>query len=542
MSYRNPAIIQDTSGQLVTNAITQGIQTIAQGYKEGEAKRERIRLEAKKANDKKIATNIRLEADYQDSILNANTSRKDLGTGLSADAKVLQEGLLQDIYEANQSIYDPNVSSADRRYYSAQRLAYKTELQSINNTIIKIGVLNGEAVEISKDPNVIGKTIGYNDVEGDGGNSMNGMNAAFGNRGNQSLRLKKGVNGKIELVGSGDIGTKEEPNLWNYSVSMDDFNNDDWDTNHEISQLTINGGKLLSSEAFTEDGKTISNQYIAEGEQIIPVEVPEIGADGKPTGNVIRSTRTVLTRATLPNGELNTKSNLEIQRDTVVDGKVADFQAMGDSRADQNSILTSQLGIDPKEYWGAITSGDVNRISEANEEFRTEMEREIMQNSGIKLVEEGGITYLDNNDAKSYTPKQPAKQKAPSQKEKDSYFWKTNMSNELSRVNSDPEYTNAMAMKNVIPTQIGNKFLGNKITDINWGEDSVTITVDEEASDSSIMLAGEDTSGKVPGEKKLEYGNINDMRNLAMSVGGGLKSPEAALIFARQITSRFSKK
>lgn len=542
MSYRNPEIIQDTSGQIVTNTIAQGIQTIAQGYMAGEAKREKIRLEAKQADDKKIATNIRLEADYQDSVLSATDTRKDLGSDLSADVKVLQEGLLQDIYEANKSIYNPDVSSKDRSYYNAMLLSYKTELRSLNNTIIKVGVLNGEASEVSKDPNVIGKTMNYNDVDGDGGNAMAGMDAAFGGKGGQSLRIRRGVNGKIELVGSGNIGTKENPNSWDYRVSTDDFNNDDWDTTHKISQLTIDGGKILASEVFAEDGKTISNKYIKEGTPSIPVEVPEMGADGKPTGRIIRSTRTVLTRDVLPNGELSTKSNIEIQKEGVVNKAVADFQAMGDSRQDQNSILTSKLGIDPTEYWGAITSGDATRMNEANEELRKEMEREIMQNSGIKLIEENGVTYIDNNDAKVYEPQRPTAQRAPTEKEKNAYFWKTNLTSELNRVKTDTEYTNAMAMANVVPTQIGNKYLGNTITDINWGDDGVTITVDEEASDSSVMPVGGDVSGKVPGTVYLDYGKVNDMRNLAMSVGGGLNSPEAALVLARQITARFSKK
>ena len=400
MSYRNPAIIKDESGLIVPNAIAQGMQTIAQGYKEGENRREQVRLAAKKQADKQIAVNTRLEQNYQDSVLDANMSRKNLGVTLQGDAKGLQEEILQDIFEAEKAIYDPNTSVEDRRYYSEKRLAYKTELQGINTAIVKIGVLNDEGKALSVNPSVIGGTVGYNEVTkdgvNDGGKSMLGMDSAFSGMAGQSLNLRR-VNGVITLVGGGDIGKKGEPDMWDYSVDMNTFNNDDWDTTHNITQITANGSDALISEVFTEDGKGLSEDYLATDTNDVVTITNELDTNGRPTGRKIRSVRAALVSGS------NGVSELEKQVSVAASKGVADFQESGGSLQDQNSILKNQLGITPKEYWALENSGDMDKKAEAEAMLTEAMEKQIISGTGLKLVKENGVTYLDKG-SKPFQP------------------------------------------------------------------------------------------------------------------------------------------
>ena len=404
MSYRNPAIIKDTSGQMVPNAIAQAMQNVSQGYKEGENKREQVRLAAKKQADKQIAVNTRLEQDYQDNVLNANESRKNLGVTLQGDAKVLQEEILQDIFEAEKAIYDPNTSVEDRRYYSEQRLAYKTELQGLNTAFVKIGVLNDEGKNLSINPSVIGGTVGYNEITKDGvndeGRSMLGMDSAFSGMAGQTLNLRR-VDGIITLVGSGDIGKKDEPDLWDYSVDMNTFNNKDWSTTHGITQITTAGSDALISEVFTEDGKGLSEDYLAANTDDVVTITDERDTNGKLTGRKIRSTR-----AALVGGESGI-SEFEKQVSIAASKGVADFQESGGSIQDQNSILKNQLGISPKEYWALENSGKMDKKAEAEAMLTEAMEKEIVKGTGLKLVKENGVTYLD----KGSTPFQPPTKK-----------------------------------------------------------------------------------------------------------------------------------
>jgi hypothetical protein len=140
-------------------------------------------------------------------------------------------------------------------------------------------------------------------------------------------------------------------------------------------------------------------------------------------------------------------------------------------------------------------------------------------------------------------PEKPTVTK-PSDKEKDAYYWKNNTTNlfATTSLEGDNKRTTAQIMPEVLPVQIGSSFQGGKITNLDWGADSVTVSF----SGSSDEEADPDAAGgyttaiqaqSTPGSVTLSYGSVKQMTTLAESVGGSLKDPRAASVLALQIAN-----
>jgi len=535
MSYRNPAIIKDDSGLIIPAAIERAAGSIASGITKWGENQERIRKEAAlksardvKANNKSFDEKNRIKSSEEKPTSTVKNNY------LQTDVRTAKEEIINELFEVKKARGNTQDSAAIQRY-QAEETALLEELRVTNQLIVKYGEGSQNATANMEDGSVtLGSTTNYNAVGDDNGDTMRGVDTAYFQAPNSSIRYNRKTGTTFEWNIGGRDKSKFVPlderdaaggAYGSFNISNADLLSGKGDTTHDITQVATTQAAKLSQQIFNDKGE-IDSKYIDEGSGYTRT-YDQLGDDGKANGNTV----------TQPVQKMKDSYTKTINNQ--VAEELAELETLRNGR-DYANIMRTQYGFED-ETIKAFRSATMVSDPELYETINGALEQTIMNDSGMGDYKKGtdGIWFKDLGKG---TVTKPEKAKAATAKEKDAYFWKTNMSNELSRVNSDPEYTNAMAMKNVIPTQIGNKFLGNKITNINWGEDGVTITVDKEASDSSIMLAGEDASGKVPGEKKLEYSNINDMRNLAMSVGGGLKSPEAALIFARQITSRFSKK
>jgi hypothetical protein len=534
MSYRNPAIIKDDSGLIIPAAIERAAGFIASGITKWGENQERIRKEAAlksardvKANNKSIDEKNRIKSGEEKSTSTVKNNY------LQTDMRTAKEELINEIAEAKMK-RENTQDRAAIQHYQAEETALLEELRVTNQLIVKYGEGSQNATSNMEDGSVtLGSTTDYNAVGDDNGNTMKGVDAAYFQAPGTSIRYNRKTGTTFEWNIGGRDKNKFVPfdereaageAYGSFNISNADLLSGKGNTTHSITQVATAQAARLSQKIFNDKGE-IDSKYIDEGGGYTRT-YDQLGDDGKANGTTV----------TQPIQKMKVKYSETINNQ--VAEELAELETLRNGR-DYPNIMRNQYGFDDDTI-KAFRSATMVSDPELYETINGALEQTIMNDSGMGDYKKGadGIWFKDLGKATVTKPSDGSGGGGRLNKsEKEAIYYRDIVAKEFKKLKSDSEYTAGAAMESILPTQVGNTYLGSKITDIVWGDDGVVITVNKKASDSSVMTAG--TDGDISNSTFLNYGNVNDMMTLATSVGGGLKDPIAAKTLAVQITSKF---
>ena len=508
MSYRNPRIIDDKSGLIVSQAIEKASGTLAQGIAvfgaEEKRREEVLKKENERRNDIYIGLANQLSVDATEFNAKLKEGPENLRNIMIPNTQSLLEQINYiDIDQKINGNKDPMLSK--RRADLVQRLTdANTFAESYITTASNARQLYGN------DPNAF-QTGKYTFREFDGTASNAQASTIFNAIGgipNYSIDFSKGEDNKFNVTVKGDGQS--------FTMTQEDFLNK---SNNLVIKKETNAAvvqsELLNTQLYNADGG--ASARVRDGKSSVKTY-----RDGNLEYTVNRQ---MLNTAEV--NAVNLKSQLEMASyiDSFIDKQ-------------EQALYLEDLNIDPKEYQG--------NPDKRNDLIKTAQIGLFKADSGVKeRIIKGGEGEDDLIEYYIDTPiGNPTKitTSAPSDKQDDAAYWKNNTTNLFNTTR-----TTAEIMPEVLPVQIGSSFQGGKITKLEWGADSVTVSfsgpsdadVDPDAPATSYT-AGQAPS--IPGSVTLRYDSVKQMTTLAESVGGSLKNPRAASVLALQIANNNSKK
>lgn len=532
-AYSNYQVIKtgDTTGS--SKALAQGAadiaSTVVQNKKDLNATREK-ELERFNKAKKTIASQVQArETSKQNALLNA---------GAAVEGSTLSEKMREDftegfktevnaIGEAQEVLDNPYASNEAKKEANASIFKAKGLIGNLNLALKK-----SQEMQVAANANIAriqsyGKDYGYNSIEKagvqDDGKTFAGWDSAqIGAKGTSMYLSKK--DGQYFLGGNG--GSTEAGDAWDYETDIGSYNNPTYSTTTNYTPLIPKASQQVVDQMYMKDG------------------------DGKSTGKIdpsliMKNDKGVEVTFLNPDDgiqytEIDPKTfNANIASSAMT--AKAQFDAINNVQ-DRNNVLLEQLKL-TREEGKDLYSDDPKTRGEAMKNLQRGLLEKIRGESlaSLNLKEIEGKLYKVSD----VQPPKPTVTK-PSDKEKDAYYWKNNTTNLYATTRLGAEDSNkrtkASIMPEVLPVQIGSSFQGGKITELEWGADSVTVSfsgssnadVDPDASATSYA-AGQAQS--TPSSVILKYSSPKEMTSLAESVGGSLSDPRAARVLAVQIAN-----
>ena len=533
-AYSNYQVIKtgDTTGSSVAlaQAAADVGSTVVQNKKDLNATREK-ELERFNKTKKTIASQVQArETSKQNALLDA---------GAAIEGSTLSENMREDftesfttevnaIAEAQKVLDNPYASNEAKKKANESIFKAKGLIGNLNLTLKKSQEMQVAANANTARIQSYGKDYGYNSIE-KAGVQDNGMtfagwdSAQVGAKGTSMYLSKK--DGQYFLGGNGtfDFGNDGTEDSWAYETDISSYNNPTYSTTTNYTPIIPEASQQVVNQMYqVVDGKStgkIDPSLIMKNDK--GVEVTFLNPD-----DGIQYT------------EIDPKT-FEANIISSATTAKAQFDAINNVQ-DRNNVLLEQLKLTREE--GKDLHNDDSEISgPAMKKFKESILGKVRGEAlaSLNLKEIGDKLYKVSD----VQPEKPTVTK-PSDKEKDAYYWKNNTTNlfATTSLEGDNKRTTAQIMPEVLPVQIGSSFQGGKITNLEWGADSVTVSFsgssDEEADpDAAGGYTTAITAQSTPGSVTLSYGSVKQMTTLAESVGGSLKDPRAASVLALQIAN-----
>jgi hypothetical protein len=264
MSYRNPTIVNDTSGSVLGQAIAQGAQNLAKGVigmekaNQVAKEKERIRLKKDKADAAKLNAEIIADADKANKDQQAqaaNIARYAQNVDVSATQYYTEVAKEVDVLK-NENRLNPTPENRKALIDANKKVA------NFNTLIVNTGAMQKQAVEHQKlgEATLNGNVI-YTSINGDDGENsrliMKGMKAANG--WGYRLSAGTGASGGDELVIMGPTekgGSRKETRfdhatiqssgaLW--ELKKHSLVQDIQDGSKNAMTMTVNGKQTLNT-------------------------------------------------------------------------------------------------------------------------------------------------------------------------------------------------------------------------------------------------------------------------------------------------------
>ena len=534
-AYSNYQVIKtgDTTGSSVAlaQAAADVASTVVKNKKDLNATREK-ELERFNKAKKTIASQVQTrETSKQNALLDAGAAIE--GSTLSENMrKDFTEGFTTEvnaIAEAQKVLDNPYASNEAKKKANESIFKAKGLIGNLNLTLKKSQEMQVAANANTARIQSYGKDYGYNSIE-KAGVQDNGMtfagwdSAQVGAKGTSMYLSKK--DGQYFLGGNGtfDFGNDGTEDSWAYETDISSYNNPTYSTTTNYTPLIPKASQQVVDQMYMkdEDGKStgkIDPSLIMKNDK--GVEVTFLNPDdGIQYTEIDPKTfnANIISSATTAKAQFDAINNVQ----------------------DRNNVLLEQLKLTREE--GKDLYNDDSEISgPAMKKFKGNVVGKIRNEAlaSLNLKEIGDKLYKVSD----VQPEKPTVTK-PSDKEKDAYYWKNNATNlfATTSLEGDNKRTKASIMPEVLPVQIGSYFQGGKITKLDWGADSVTVSYsgssDEEADPNELGTLGAAASApSIPGSVTLKYNNVTNMTTLAESVGGSLKDPRAARVLAVQIAN-----
>ena len=381
MSYRNPKIIVDNSGSMVSNAIASGVKEMAAAF----AKR---KIRADKAGQ--IETN-RLNKQSQDRVDNAAENAKNsegLGQGVQKQGAQISNALMENKVELQTELDAGNVPNDRRLAIENQLIKINSIQDNLDSYYVSFASSKefGETLELDTGQFAEGRTAWNNGKNGRPNVAM-GFSAATSGLENSNLTMElkddptTGWPTNINVAGSG--GGEDFSTKWDFNGPITEANEILNNPIHKITQLNDEARTFLNATLYSDKKNTLITGFIDEGtkaEQTTEA-IAQTSEDGIERPQYYLKTK----------HKMNSKANAAYEE--MGYAGLATFTTA--SVQDKRSMLIN-LGYEPKDVIRlmndmADTNEDtgVEKSREAEEEIKKEIiETELATSSNKMIVRE----------------------------------------------------------------------------------------------------------------------------------------------------------
>ena len=367
MSYRNPKIIVDNSGSMVSNAIASGVKEMAAAF----AKR---KIRADKAGQ--IETN-RLNKQSQDRVDNATENAKNsegLGQKVQKQGAEISNALMENKAELGIELNAGNVPN-DRRLAIENQLI---KINSIQDNLNSYYVSFASSKELTEARGLDtgqfeeGRTAWNNDKNGKPNVAMGFSDATSGlENSNLAMELKNdpitGWPANINVTGSG--GGEDSSTKWDFNGPITEANEILNNPTHKITQLNDEARAFLNAELYSDKKNTLITKFIDEGTK---AEQTTEAIAQTPGSGIERLQYYLKTKH-----KMNRKANAVYEE--MGDSGLATFTTA--SVQDKRSMLVN-LGYEPEDVirlMDAMADTNENTGVEKSREAKEEIKKEIIE-------------------------------------------------------------------------------------------------------------------------------------------------------------------
>lgn len=325
MSYRQPKIVDDKSGQVLGQSIVQGAQNLAQGAMQMAQKNQLAIKEEKKEEEDLNVGLVNLAAQYNNDLQNAAKLTKEQLGKIKKDFGVSMEDIIKQGYEAQKAfLKDKSTTNREAVETNASRRT------NINKWMVQTGSLvenvSALAGQATSD---IETNVFFPSIKGDDGAAGREMANAFLNKkgygyGHTADKNDKGVMTDYLII------EKDGKEIARYDETDMSTITKVWDVRKETSVQTVQNG--AKKEFITEgvNGATINNSVKA-------TDATKLNGEGNPT--------------IIP-AEIKTVNGNVVQRqelDTTAIANIVEAQVQI-MRTNVNEMQSSEKGLTLKDF------------------------------------------------------------------------------------------------------------------------------------------------------------------------------------------------
>lgn len=390
MSYRNPKIIVDKSGSMISEAISSGLSKVASSFAE---KRKRAAVAGN-------AETARLNRNSLEKVKRGVEIDKQLR---SFGSKTQEEGtkILMDLQQNEADLKDKlkKVKNNDERAAIEKKLInVQTYTDDINNYYVAMATGQSNANDVANNPTQFSNGDTAYNIINDDPNTAEGLNNVFTGQGNGTLSLSverddEGYITNTNVTGFGGEGDS----AWNYSGNIRDAAKHFQDITHNITQVTEQSNAFMENVLYGENKGNKNNLLggFKEADAKPTITTTKLDADGDVDVNRFSEIR---------KWPLNTE-NVESAISSMQSDAWAKFEVA--STQDQISMLKSQFGMSEDESKKIMLSmeDEWDDMGEyAQKEIKDYVEEYFLttQTSGPKIVKEGnekdGYSYYQQTE------------------------------------------------------------------------------------------------------------------------------------------------
>ena len=271
MSYRQPKIVDDKSGQVLGQAIVQGAQNLAQGAMLMAQKNQLAIKEEKKEEEDLNVGLVNLAAQYNNDLQNAAKLTKEKLGKIKKDFGISMEDIIKQGYEAQKTfLKDKTTENREAVEANASRRT------SINKWMVQTGTLvENVSLLAGQATSDIETNVFFPSIKGDDGTAGREMANAFLNKKGYSYGHKSYKNDD-NVMTDYLIIEKDGKEIARYDETDMSTITKVWDVRKETSVQTVQNG--AKKEFITEgvNGATINNSVKA-------TDATKLNGEGNPT-------------------------------------------------------------------------------------------------------------------------------------------------------------------------------------------------------------------------------------------------------------------
>ena len=271
MSYRNPTIVDDKSGQVLGQAIAQGAQNLATGATKMEQQRILAAKQEKKETEDLNVGLVNLAGQYNNDLQNAAKLTKEQLGKIKKDFGVSMETIIKNGYEA-QKAFLKDKSTANREAVEANA-ARRT---GINKWMVQSGTLVSNVTKLAaQSASDIATNVYFPSIMGDDGTRGREMSNAFLNKKGYSYGHTADKNDQDVMTDYLTI-EKDGKEIARYNETDMSVITNVWDVRKETSVQTVQNGAKKRFITDSVNGAKINANTKA-------TNANKLNAEGNPT-------------------------------------------------------------------------------------------------------------------------------------------------------------------------------------------------------------------------------------------------------------------
>tara|TARA_B110000285_G_scaffold151233_1_gene168812 strand:- start:8201 stop:9775 length:1575 start_codon:yes stop_codon:yes gene_type:complete len=371
MSYRNPKIIDDKSGLIVSQAINQATASLGQGIVAYGAEQKKRREKEALKQKKDAQTIISLANMSSENAALFNNGLKDMSENVRGILITRNERTLKRI---NEIYIEQQVNNNASPALSKELGFLKGQIAQGNDLAKSIFQTSGQLSDILQDPNAFSDRRKFFKADENGSTEKSeAMIYGFGGRDGYEGSMVEDENGQLYA----QVYVKESGKTFKIEAT-------------EFGQISDDFILNKKTNASVEQVEFTQNEFFKDGELI-----PGLIKDVEPFSEIKNGKRITGTRQYLNEGEVDDIRELSVENTaSKIVGLNGSLQMQG--------LYIEDLGLDPEKYQEMDTEGRAEYIRDRSGQI-------FKNNSSLKKNEKG--YYFDTN-VKSYNLPKPTKSTA----------------------------------------------------------------------------------------------------------------------------------